>query len=106
MDWSRVWWSELVSDQIYTIPMQQTTLLTCIDYAPAIMLLNLCATVIAAENHTPTNDFLLQFMVFLNAFEESGYGGGYLEADTSPVRTEHMQLLYVLKREVQCMVEG
>lgn len=85
---------------------QQTTALTYTDYAPTIMLLNLCATVIAADKHTPSHGFLLQFMVFLNAFEESGFEGGYLEVDTSPVRTEHMQLLYVLNREVQCMVEA
>lgn len=37
------------------------------------MLLNLCATVIAAEEYTPTYGFLLQLMVFLNVFEESGF---------------------------------
>lgn len=70
------------------------------------MLLNLCATVIAAEEYTPTYGFLLQLMVFLNVFEESGFEGGYLEVDTSPVQTEHMQLLCVLNREVENMVEG
>ena len=44
-------------------------------------------------------------MVFLNAFEESGYKGGYLEDDASPVRTEHLQLLHALDREAQ-MIEG
>lgn len=83
---------------------QQTTSLTCTDYAPTIMLLNLCATVIAADPHTPSHGFLLQFMVFLNVFEESGFEGGYLEVDTSSVRTEHMQLLRVLNREVRSMV--
>ena len=68
------------------------------------MLLNLCATVIAADAHTPSHEFLLQFMVFLNVFEVSGFEGGYLEVDTSSVHTEHMQLLRVLNREVRSMV--
>ena len=90
---------------LYHFP-QQHTILTNTDYAPTIMLLNLCATVIAAEEYTPTYGFLLQLMVFLNVFEESGFEGGYLEVDTSPVQTEHMQLLSVLNREVENMVEG